>query len=605
MPDEVYLNRELAWLDFSARVLSLAEDLALPLLERARFLAIFSRHLDEFFMVRVAGLADQEAAGLAGTSPDGLTPRAQLDAIHQRVLELVARQTRLFTHDIVPALARTGIRLAEWEGLDEDDRAYLATIFEDSVFPILTPLALDPGHPFPSISNLSLNLAVIVDDPYRLTRRFAWVKVPPLLPRFVVMPDGERFVPLEQIIAAHLRVLFPGMNVESNHPFRVTRNADISIEDQEADDLLVAVEMELRRRRFGQAVRLEVDASMEPELRDLLLRKLDLAPDRLYAIDGPLDLSGLWSVHDLDRPDLKYEPYLPVVPPALRGVEEGLTDIFAVLRKQDVLVHHPYETFAGSVEAFVREAADDPRVLAIKQTLYRTSGDSPIVKTLIRAAEQGKQVVVLVELQARFDEAANIAWARALERAGAHVVYGVMGLKTHGKAVLVMRQEADGIQRYCHVGTGNYNPATAAAYEDLGLLSADADLGADLAELFNYLTGYSRRADYRALLLAPLGLRGHVVDMIAHEARPGGRIIMKVNSLVDPEVIEALYAASRAGAQVDLLVRGSAACALACPACLNASASARSWAAIWNTPVYSPSVTARRALLGTTSVQRT
>ncbi|HVM02834.1 MAG TPA: polyphosphate kinase 1, partial [Acidimicrobiales bacterium] len=410
---------------------------------------------------------------------------------------------------------------------------------------------------FPYISNLSLNLAVMVADPSTGGRRFARVKVPPLLPRFVALPDGERFVPLEQVIAAHLGALFPGMEIESHHAFRVTRNTDLTVDAdaEEADDLLAAVEMELRQRRFGQAVRLEVDRRMSREARELLERELELGPDDVYEVVGPLGLDGLWALYELDRSDLKDEPWPPVTPAALAGER---ADVFAALRRGDVLVHHPYDAFATTVEAFVRQAAADPDVLAIKQTLYRTSGDSPIVKSLIRAAERGKQVSVLVELKARFDEEANIAWARALEEAGVHVVYGLVGFKTHSKTALVVRQEQDGIRRYCHVGTGNYNPRTARTYEDLGLLSCDTDLGADLTDLFNFLTGYSRQHRYRKLLLAPTQLRARIVELIEREAggpRPG-RIRMKVNSLVDQPVIDALYRASAASVAIDLVVRG-------------------------------------------------
>jgi polyphosphate kinase len=551
-----HLNRELSWLEFNRRVLALAEDPTVPLLERAKFLAIFSQNLDEFFMVRVAGLADQEAAGLAASSSDELAPAEQLKLIADRARALVERQVRVFVDDVAPALAGVGIRLSDWRSLDDDDRDFLVDVFQERIFPVLTPLALDPGHPFPYISNLSLNLAVIVHDRATDQRRFARVKVPPLLPRFVVMPDGERFVPLEQVIAAHLELVFPGMEIERHHAFRVTRNADLTLVDEEADDLLAAVELELRRRRFGRGIRLEVDEAMPEELRTLLLRELELEEPALYAVEGPLDLTGLWAVHALDRPDLKDDPFAPAVPAALAPVDDDEPDVFAVLRQGDVLVHHPYESFTGTVEAFVRQAAADPAVLAIKLTLYRTSGQSPIVKALIRAAERGKQVAVLIELKARFDEEANIAWARALEEAGVHVVYGLLGLKTHAKCTLVVRDEPGGIRRYCHIGTGNYNPSTAAVYEDIGLLTADDEVGADLTDLFNFLTGYSRQTRFRRILVAPLGLRERLVELVAEEARPGGRIAMKVNSLVDERIIDGLNEASQAGARIDLVIRG-------------------------------------------------
>jgi polyphosphate kinase len=554
-----YINRELAWLDFNARVLALAEDASQPLLERAKFVAIFSGNLDEFFQVRVAALREKQAAGLGTSSADGLTPLEQLRAIRPRVEELIRRQAEVFLGDVVPALAAAGIVLSDWGDLDDDDRKYLVDVFDRRIFPVLTPLAVDPGHPFPYISNMSLNLAVSVRDPGTGARRFARLKVPPLLPRFVVMPDGERFVALEQVIAAHLASLFPGMEIESHHTFRVTRNADVAIEEEEADDLLAAMELELRRRRFGRAVRLEVGPTMSEETLELLCRELELAPEDVYVVDGPLELGGLWAVYDLDRPELKDNAWVGVTQPRLVDADGDPVDIFAALREREVLVHHPYDSFSTSVVAFIEQAAADPAVLAIKQTLYRTSGDSPIVKALIRAAEAGKQVAALVELKARFDEQANIAWARALEEAGVHVVYGLVGLKTHSKTALVVREEGDDIRRYCHVGTGNYNPKTARLYEDFGLLSADRQLGADLAELFNYLTGYSRQTRYRRLMVAPTGLRQDVLELIANERNApegSGRIVLKLNSLVDTAVIDALYEASQAGVEIDLIVRG-------------------------------------------------
>jgi polyphosphate kinase len=555
--DRRFLNRELSWLDFNARVLALAEDETLPLLERAKFLAIFAENLDEFFQVRVAGLKDQLAAGLSVTRGESDSPAEQLQAIRSQTEKLVDRQVHVFVKSLAPALSERGIVFSEWDALDDDDRTYLVDVFEKSIYPVLTPLAVDPGHPFPYISNLSLNLAVIVRDPTTDERRFARVKVPPLLPRFVVMPDGERFVPLEQVIAAHLQLLFPGMDVESVSAFRVTRNADLSLEEDEADDLLVAVEMELRRRRFGRAVRLEVDVETTAEVRDLLLRELDLGPDDVYRFEGPLDLGGLWAVYELPRPELKEEPWVPVTQARLSVTDEdGGPTIFDVIREGELLVHHPYDSFTTSVEDLIEHAASDPQVLAIKQTLYRTSGDSPIVQALIQAAEQGKQVVALVELKARFDEQANIEWAKALEQAGVHVVYGLVGLKTHCKTALVVREEDSVVRRYCHVGTGNYNPKTARLYEDIGLLSSDPDLGEDLTELFNYLTGYSRKVDYRKLLVAPLKLRDEILRLISEQTSADGRIVMKMNNLVDQEVIDALYAASQAGAEIDLIVRG-------------------------------------------------
>ena len=555
---ERFSNRELSWLEFGARLLDLAEEATTPLLERVKFLAIFSEGLDEFFQVRVAGLKDQIEAGVRTRSPDGLRPGEALWAIGVRVEELMARLSRIFVEQVAPQLNEAGIRLSDWSSLDEDDRAYLVDVFERQIFPVLTPLSVDPGHPFPYISNLSLNLIVRVGDPVSGEERVSRVKVPPLLPRFVVMPDGERFVALEQIIAAHLAKLFPDMVIGEHYAFRVTRNADLSIEEDEADDLLSAIEMELRRRRFGRAVRLEVASAMTTDTRDLLMRELDLGPGDTFVSDAPLGLGGLWAVYALDRPDLHEEAWAPMTPPPLANAGNEPADLFAVLRERDVLVHHPYDSFTTSVEAFITQAAADPDVLAIKQTLYRTSGDSPVVASLIAAAESGKQVAAVVELKARFDEQANILWARALEEAGVHVVYGLVGLKTHSKAALVVRREEDGIRRYVHLGTGNYNPRTARQYEDLGLLSADPDLGADVGDLFNFLTGYSRYARYRKLVVAPVALRGRVIELIEAEAAMGaqGHISIKVNGLTDPDVIDALYRASAAGVPVDLVVRG-------------------------------------------------
>src|SRR4051812_43470430 len=538
-----YSNRELSMLDFQARVLAYAEDPTLPLLERAKFLAIFSGNLDEFFQVRVAGLKEQLAAGVRSTSPDGLDQVEQLRAIRERVEEMVTRQAAAFTKDIAPALAEAGVEFVDWHELDPDACAELTRVFDDRIFPVLTPLAVDPAHPFPYISNLSLNLAVVVQDEGTGEERFARVKVPPLLPRFVVVPNTSKFVALEQVIAAHLDELFPGIRVLSHHPFRVTRDADIELND-EAEDLLAAMESVLRQRtRAGIAVRLEVDAHMTPEVLELLCRELELDSNDVYQVDAPLALSGLWDIYGLRRPDLKFPSFTPQTPPQLGGGDE--VDIFWALRHGDVLVHHPYESFANSVELFVEQAARDPNVLAIKQTLYRTGGDEAgIVSSLAKAAEAGKQVVALVELKARFDEQANIERARMLEQAGAHVVYGLVGLKTHAKILLVVRQESDGIRRYCHVGTGNYNPKTATTYEDLGVLSSDPELGADLSELFNYLTGYSRPGEYQRLIVAPMHLREDLRQLIRSQAHEGGVIAMKMNALVDSELIDELYLAS-------------------------------------------------------------
>jgi polyphosphate kinase len=555
---ERFLNRELSWLDFNDRVLALAEDDQLPLLERAKFLAIFTQNLDEFFEVRVSGLMEQLDAGLRTTTPDGLDLNHQLRAIRERVDDLVSRAAAVFGNEVAPALDEAGIRFASWDDLSPDDRAHVDELFAASIFPVLTPLAVDPAHPFPYISNLSLNLAVTVRDPSSGDERFARVKVPPLLPRFVALPDGERFLLLEQVIAAKLDTLFPGMEVLAHHPFRVTRDADFELED-EAEDLLEAIESVLRRRsKFGRVVRLEVDAKMTSEVLELLCRELELSDNNVNVIDGPLDLGGLWSLYALDRPDLKDEAWVPQTPVVLQGTDPA-PDFFRLLRSTDVLVHHPYDSFSTSVEQFVEQAASDPQVLAIKQTIYRTAGaESALVSSLVKAAERGIQVVALVELKARFDEQANIARARALEEAGVHVVYGLVGLKTHAKVLLVVRQEADGIRRYCHIGTGNYNPKTASLYEDIGLLTSDPDLGADLTDLFNHLTGYSHQVEYRKLLVAPSQLRRGIADRIEEQAARGsaGRITMKMNSLVDPALIDALYDASQRGTEIDLVVRG-------------------------------------------------
>jgi polyphosphate kinase len=553
-----FLNRELSWLDFNTRVLSIAEDASWPLLERVKFLAIFSDNLDEFFEVRVAGLIEQLSAGLRATTPDGLDLVDQLRAIRTRADELVARQAAVFAKEIAPALEDDGIRFVDWDDLADGDRAYLDTMFAERIFPVLTPLAVDPAHPFPYISNLSLNLAVTVRDGVTREERFARVKVPPLLPRFIVLPDGRRFIPLEQVIAAKIDALFPGMEILDHQVFRVTRDADFELED-EAEDLLEAIESVLRRRnKFGRVVRLEVDTKMSREVLEVLCRELELSERDVTVVDGLLDLAGLWALYAVDRPELKDDVWVPQTQTVLGG-PEGTSDFFRVLQAGDVLVHHPYDSFATSVEQFIEQAADDPHVLAIKQTIYRTAGqESAVVRALVKAAEQGKQVVALVELKARFDEEANIERARVLEEAGVHVVYGLVGLKTHAKVLLVVRQEADGIRRYCHVGTGNYNPQTAHLYEDIGLLSADPDLGADLTDLFNYLTGYSRQTVYRKLLVAPTHLRSALCERIAREAEKGaaGRITLKMNSLVDPLMVDALYAAAATGTEIDLLVRG-------------------------------------------------
>jgi polyphosphate kinase len=557
-PSTRFINRELSWLEFNARVLAIAEDPSLPLLERVKFLAIFGTNLDEFFQIRVSGLKEQRSAGVGVATPDGMTPGEQLQAIHAKVLELTERAVGLFSDVLMPELEKAGIWVVSLSDLRDDEVPFVERTFRDRIFPILTPLSVDPSHPFPFISDLSLNLAAVVSDPVTDVRRFARVKVPPILPRFLELPGGERFLPIEAAIAAYLDELFPGMQVRSHYVFRVTRDADLDVEEDEAEDLIAAIESGLRRRRRGAApVRLEMEGDPSPEVRDLLMREMELGADDVYLSRAPLDLAALHMFAELDRPDLRRTPWVPVTQARLSDAA-GPLDMFGTIADHDVLVHHPYDAFATSVEAFVDQAARDPTVLAIKQTLYRTSAqESPIIRSLIRAAEAGKQVVALVELTARFDEEANITYARALEKAGVHVVYGVVGLKTHAKISLVVRRTSTGIRRFAHVGTGNYNPVTGKLYEDLGLLTADPDVGADLTDLFNLLTGYSRQRGYRKLLVAPYGLRAKLIELIEREAAAGdGSIVMKVNSLADRDMIDALYAASQSAAEIDLIVRG-------------------------------------------------
>lgn len=566
LPEQRYVNRELSWLDFNARVLALAADKSMPLLERAKFLAIFASNLDEFYMVRVAGLKRRDEMGLSVRSADGLSPREQLRLIGERTRQISLRHAQVFLESVRPALAQEGIHIVTWADLTEDERAELSTYFTDQVFPVLTPLAVDPAHPFPFVSGLSLNLAITVKSPDDGTEHFARIKVPDNVGRFVLLRGSEsdaataRFLPMEELIGAFLNVLFPGMEVVEQHAFRITRNADMEVEEDRDEDLLQALERELARRRFGSPVRLEVADDMTDHMLELLLRELDVHPGDVVQVPGLLDLSALWQIYGLDRPVLKDPPFVPATPPAF-GERETPKSIFATLRDGDVLVHHPYDSFSTTAQRFIEQAAADPNVLAIKQTLYRTSGDSPIVNALIDAAQAGKQVVALVELKARFDEQANIKWARALEDAGVHVVYGLIGLKTHCKTCLVVRREGSTIRRYCHIGTGNYNPKTARLYEDVGLLTADPDIGADLTDLFNSLTGYSRKMNYRNLLVAPHGVRKGIVERIereveAHQTGGNGRIRVKANALVDEQVIDALYRASQAGVRVEVVVRG-------------------------------------------------
>lgn len=553
---ERFSNRELSRLEFGSRLLDLADEPNVPLLDRCKFVAIFAEMIDEFFQVRVVSLEDKVAAGVGTPSLDGQRPRQQLRAIRERVLSLIDRQDRLVLDTLLPELRNNGIDIVRYDETTPDERTFLATYFDESIFPVLTPLSVDPGHPFPMISNLSLNIAVQVKDVDNGEERIARVKVPPSLPRFTALGDEGRFCLIEDVIVAHLGRLFPGMSVGRADLFRVTRNADLALEEDEADDLMVALELELRRRRFGRALRIEIAPGMDPTLLALLLEQLELEESKVYESDAPLGLGDLWFLYGQDRPDLKIESWTPVTPARLAG-DEGVNDVFAAIRDGDILVHHPYESFSDSVEAFISQAADDPHVVAIKQTLYRTSGDSPIVASLIRAAERGKQVAALVEIKARFDEAANIGWAKALEDAGVHVVYGIVGLKTHSKTALVIRSEGNSLQRYVHIGTGNYNSKTARVYEDFGLLTCDDAITRDVGDLFNFLTGFAKQDTYRKLVVSPVSTRSHIISCIEAQTAKGpeGRIDMKVNGLTDPTIIDALYRASQAGVPIRLAVR--------------------------------------------------
>lgn len=573
LPEDRFLDRELSWLAFNERVLELTESADVPLLERARFLAIFASNLDEFFMVRVAGLKRRIAAGLAVPSASGLAPRAILEELLVRARQLMARHSEVYRSEVRPALEAERIQLVSWGDLSHAEQRRLRTVFEERVFPILTPLAVDPAHPFPYISGLSLNLAVVVRNLDTETEHFARVKVPPVLPRFLEVdepagaepgqPDRVRFIGLEEVIAEHLDQLFPGMEVLQHHTFRVTRNEDLEVEEDDAENLLQALEKELLRRRFGPPVRLEVAEDIDEHVLDLLVRELRVRPEEVFRLPRPLDLRGLMVVADTPRPELAYRRFVPRTHIDLTEGREtsSAANVFAAIRRGDVLLHHPYDSFSTSVQAFLEQAAADPRVLAIKQTLYRTSGDSPIVDALIDAADAGKQVLALVEIKARFDEQANISWARKLEESGVHVVYGIVGLKTHAKLSLVVRQEQGRMRRYCHVGTGNYHPKTARLYEDVGVLTCDPDVGEDLSRLFNQLSGYAPRTAFRRLLVAPRSLRDGLIDRINREVRfheqgLPARVRIKVNSIVDEEIIDALYRASMAGVPVDLVVRG-------------------------------------------------
>jgi polyphosphate kinase len=565
-----FLDREASWLQFNSRVLELAEDKETPLLERAKFSAIFANNLDEFFMVRVAGLKRRIATGAAGTTASGLTHREVLQRIWADSREQMRRHAQNFQEHLRPELAARGIELLRWSDLDAEQQEQLYVLFRERIFPVLTPLAVDPAHPFPYISGLSLNLAVQVRNPVTGNEHFARVKVPPLLPRFIEASEG-RFIPLEELIAVHLPYLVNGMEVLGHHTFRVTRNEDVEVEGDESQNLLETLERELVRRRFGPPVRLEVEETIDPTVLELLVRELGVSDAEVFRLPAPLDLTGLFTVAGEERPELKFRPFSTALHRDLAEYEgtNGI-DVFAAMRQRDILLHHPYDSFTTSVQAFLEQAAEDPNVRAIKQTLYRTSGDSPIVDALIDAAEAGKEVLVLIEIKARFDEHANIVWARKLEQAGCHVVYGLMGLKTHCKLSLVVRQEGSRLRRYAHIGTGNYNPKTARQYEDLGLLTCDPLVGEDLTHLFNQLSGYSRKTSFHRLLTAPYGLRTGIVERIDREREKlvGGadgaagtaRIRMKMNSLVDEAVIDALYAASQAGVPIDIAVRGM--CAL-------------------------------------------
>jgi len=552
---ERFSSRELSRLEFGARLLDLGDDQKLPVLERCKFVAIFADMVDEFFQVRVVSLEDKVAAGVQTPSVDGVRPRQQLAAIRERVLELMERTDRLMLDSILPELAAAGIAIVRYADLESEAKEMLAKYFDENVYPVLTPLAVDPGHPFPMISNLSLNIAVTVRDELTDDERSARVKVPNSLPRFLKAGLNEWCL-LEDLIIAHLGRLFPGMTIGQADLFRVTRNADLALEEDEADDLLVALEVELRRRRFGEALRVEIQRGMSEEFLKLLVDQLDLDPSNVYVTDAMLGLSDLWSLYAIDRPDLKGEGWSPLTPKRLLDGDH-VGDVFAAIREDDILLHHPYESFTDSVEPFTAQAAVDPKVVGIKQALYRTSGDSPIVASLIHAAERGEQVVALVELKARFDEAANIEWAKALEDAGVHVVYGIVGLKTHCKITLVLRSEGDTTVRYVHIGTGNYNDKTARTYEDFGLLTCDPAISHDVGELFNFLTGFARIGNYEKLIVSPLSTRTRVVELINAQRDRGtdGKIAIKVNGLTDPTIIDALYDASMAGVSIRLVVR--------------------------------------------------
>ncbi|MGA0078150.1 MAG: RNA degradosome polyphosphate kinase [Candidatus Nanopelagicales bacterium] len=560
-----YLERELSWLAFNKRVLELAQDSDVPLLERAKFLAIFSGNLDEFFMVRVAGLKRRIAAGIAVRSISGMLPREVHEAVLLEARNLQDLHTQIFNSEVLPQLNTHEIEVCRWENLSTDEINKLNELYNTNIFPVLTPLAVDPAHPFPYISGLSLNLAILLRNPKTNNELFARVKVPPSFPRFI-NTWGQRFVPLEDVIAANLDALFPGMEVIQHHTFRVTRNEDVEVEEDDAENLLDAMERELSRRKFGPAVRLEIEDTMDEKVLELLKDELEVNDNEIFRLAWPLDLRGLADIHDLDRDDLKFNKFIPKSIQVHQDVETAsAANVIEAIKTKDILLHHPYDSFSTTVQRFLEQAAEDPKVLAIKQTLYRTSGDSPIVDALIEAAQNGKQVLALVEIKARFDEQANIRWARKLEESGVHVVYGLVGLKTHAKLSLIIRQEAEGIKRYCHIGTGNYNPKTARGYEDLGLLTDDAQIADDVAYLFNLLSGYSSNEDYDRLLVAPHSVRKGLIERVEreilnHKSGLESGIRFKCNSIVDEATIDALYHASRAGVKIELWVRGM--CAL-------------------------------------------
>jgi polyphosphate kinase len=566
MPEAQHLiDRELSWLSFNERVLEMAEDQSIPLFERIRFLTIFASNLDEFYMVRVASLLSKLEGNSKSANSAGFTPAELLEAISVRVKDLTLRHANLFKNQISPELKTHDIEFLRWDDLSDDERSYVSRIFSDRIFPVLTPLAVDPSHPFPYISGLSLNLAVIVKNPKSSEEYFARIKVPPILSRFIPVSPAThttRFLPLEELIAIHLQELFPGMLIEDHYTFRITRNQDIELEEEDSENLLTSIEQELARRRFGPPVRLEIESGIGEKLRNKLCEQLDINPANVLSLPAPLDLRDLLKITDLELPKLNFPPFRSRTVASLREVDAEEPDLFfAAIRQGEILLHHPYESFTSSVVQFLQHAAQDPSVLAIKQTLYRTSGDSPIIEALIEAAEAGKQVLAVIELRARFDEQANVRWARKLEAAGVHVVYGLMGLKTHAKISLVVRDEAQGLRLYCHMGTGNYNPKTARFYEDLGLLSADPLLTDDLTKLFNQLSGFAPQSTYSRLLVAPRTLRSGLLEKIANETamakagRPSG-IQIKLNSLLDEEFVEALYEASQAGVKVEIIVRG-------------------------------------------------